>query len=909
MNDPELPIKRPIGTQLGLGIEGPSIYLSTLNHTRHNDNGRSNLWHGQSDNAFLDAFMNFKIVSSDVLVKEDQSSNRSISSEYELTDILSDNEIVESDVLEEEELEAFNEHVRDSLISKLQWGKLTPSISSPNLQIYNNVEDTSYNNMYTSHGNSPASFHYDYFPRDLVKNITKSDSSLSLSSKNLSKDPHITTANIIDPTIGDTFIIGKIQTSFDLRNYIDHHEVIAYSSGRSNSKLKLSIIEQNKLKSPDKYPTYALNQQSRIVEIDLHSRIKSIKIPLLAKTYTRHSDIIAVITDRALTLIKIKSIDNHNSKIKYQLFDSLDFAKLGDYPFADVTFNPMNIQQFAVIDTKGNWVLGYIPISLKHNTSLSLDPEIRGTIYDPEALSLWKHISWSSHNSRLLLLDESKIIEIDFDEKWQSEIVQAKSWSKLIDFKEIDEDYKVLLTSREIIILNTNNQLDDVSRVLSWKHDLDSTDRTHRIFIQKIDMESKKLYFIYVVSKKHDKVYLRGFSITNNSNSIQILNGSSIFKLSDIPNGIQTLAFVEESKELYDEEFTININIFGRALDSGTILHFVAYNDEDISDSVNISHVNLENITESSTNLDNVPSEIQYIYLNINDKLKRKKEISYSREHVDDVEVFEDYGYRLSEAMNNYIYHDISVQKDSQPLLSKLTEPPHHIDNFEEFMSLLNQFFDHYKSENIIFTDLSKIFKYFINDNIQNIDVFYNKLLQCWELTGSEAEFYTREIVKYVIWNTLRFSKKQSYDKLNKSTYESLNDSCKYIIDDWDREEINDDYSNTISTIPLNSQPQFSLNTQSQIPTIKSSQNKITKRRSNKTSNVNKPTKSPNTVPSSQRDSFLQSSLPASMTPAFTLMGVSNHSTELSQFANPTSSQARGSQRSKKKKKKIGGFS
>ncbi|CAB4255087.1 similar to Saccharomyces cerevisiae YBL014C RRN6 Component of the core factor (CF) rDNA transcription factor complex [Maudiozyma barnettii] len=911
MNESGLPFKRPVGIQLATGIVGPSVFRSAKHI--HNYNSDES-WLKTTDATIPESFMSFNIVSSNVLIPDDLSPSwpttnmsphlhapvgrRLLSETNGLTDTFIDNNISEYDLLDDEIEPQDDEHVRDSLLSKLHWGRLTPSLSSTgSFQIYNDVKDVNTNRMYMSPASSPVSFHHDYLPRGVVRSLSKSDSSVSLPSKQDIKTSGRYT--LIDPTIRDTFIIGKIQTSFDIRNYIDYHELIAYSTGKTHSTLRLSIYKHQGTKN-------YIKDEANITEIDLHSRIKTIKIPILSKAYARFSDIIAVITDRSLILIKIKSIDcNRDYRIKYHVLEPLSFTSLGDYPWADVTFNPMDPQQFAVVDTKGNYAIGTIPSPLRKSNKLSLNTKMRGTIYDPESLSSRKHISWSSKDSQILLMDESKLKEINILEKYQLEMVQAKSWSQILDFSEIDEDYRIMLTSMEIIVLRTSRDFDQTTRVMSWKHYLNSKDRTYRLFIQPVTLQDKQLYFTYITSKNHNRVYLHGFTLNRNDNTFQTLRSSTILDIPGLKNGIQTLQFVEESFENVDEGDALTLNLFIREVDTTSIIHMTESNVPKFKSNESDESLGLP---ETSNYLSNTYPELEFLTKNITKNIFASQKTKINSKESNDVQKFEEYGFHLSEALNKYITENDEENKIAPSLLSKLTNTPSNINDMEEFSSFLFQFLEHYKKEDIDFTDLTGIFKYIVQENTKDIDIFYNKLLEYWSILGQEAIVFTKEIVNELVWGTLKYSKTSSAKQQYDSTYHKLNSSSKDIIDEWDNCDMTDSFSDTNSTIPFSSQPQFTLNTQSQIPTIRSSQNRISKRNSTRGGLSRRIIRTASNIENSQLDSVIQNTLPSSMAPAFTLMGSSVPSTQSSQVSSIIPFQVGGSQRSKKKKKKVGGF-
>lgn len=923
MNEALIPRKRPIGSQLATGVSTPSLYKSTLNTHSGYVASSTNLWIGSVVNELPEEFMDFSVVDNDVLIREEHEEHLVSPTPSTLSFTSIDNarsdvdtsngttngsEDVNSDgVIDEADFfEGPNSFTRDSIMSKLAWGRLTPTISSiGHMQIYNEVTDTARNPMYISRANSPASFHHDYVPKELMKSLSKTDSFANMTT---SRDDGSTPATTIrNPTIRNTFIIGKIQTSFDIRNYIDFHEIIAYSSGRTNSTLKISVLARNPSETNEGNAVHSLSVHDKFVEIDLHSRIKNIKIPTLSRLYTRYSDLISVLTDRSLVMIKIKSIDNQNCTIKYEMMEHLDFTKFGDYPFADVAFNPMDPQQFALVDTKGNWTIGTMPSQLKRSTKLQLNLNNRGTIYDPEAFSNQKYITWSTDNSRILVVDETKIVELDLTEMVQTEIVQAKTWSTLLDFVELTEDFKVLLTSMEIVIIYLDREKNEVSRLLSWKHDLDPLDHTYRMFIQEVSLQGRSLYFVYCCSKNHNMMYLKGFTLDTNTHSLQALQGSTVIEVPEMPNGIQGLEFSEEVIDEVDTDYHVLITIFAREHDTGIVKKFTLSNSNNSGVTSEDLIRNIDNrIPENPLDLTNIPLEVQYFQHDTTNRLLKKISQMKNLSDEQDIRTLERYGYYLSESMNKFIQATPVDDKSNGGLLANLFTPPESFGDIEEYSSFLSQFFEHYQNENVTFTDLKSIFKWFIKDDAPNIDIFYNKLHQCWALADENAEIYTKEVVKQIVQSSLNYTKTDSYKGKVDVLYEALDEKSKELISEWGNDDLDDDFLESQSTVPQSSQPQFSLNSQSQIPTIRSSQNRVEKKKSRASTYTKK---SFANVTAQERDLLSQNTLPSSMAPAFSLMGAPATSTQHSQNMSFGSSQLSNSQRTKKKKKKrVGGF-
>ncbi|CCC69543.1 hypothetical protein NCAS_0C05530 [Naumovozyma castellii] len=669
---------------------------------------------------------------------------------------------------------------------------------------------------------------------------------------------------------------------------------------------------------------------SNCIRIDFRSTIKSIKIPTMAKEMGKSSDCLGIITENSLHILKIHSIFSNDYEMDYTLYNPLPFNKFSDFPFSDVAFNPWDVQEFAVIDIKGNWGVGRIPRIMKNQKvkELHLLNESRGSAFDIEELSNWRRIAWSCGYSRLLLFSRSKVIEVDFQNNWQLDMVEAKSWSNLRDYKPINDTFGFLLTSKEIIVLRTKNAANNVIREVSWKHDLDPNDLTIQISVQTVEMIEGTLYVTYISSKRHNKLFCHAFYSTDDDELLQTLGYSTLINVPRSINGIHTLVF-PTSREKYPPDYNNNLNkpksfplsqAFLRTYDTSEIFKIIIGNniasDNYTSgyDSMRIDCTSM--VTELSSKFDSLLTNMIRTQISGNESKAPEKA---------DEDIFQDYGYRLSSAMNDVlvIWADMENLKKNSKLcrsIEELTEIPKHFKDLSEFESFLEQFMDYYVEQNISFTNLKSICKMLFHEEIGSFDMLYNKLLQCWDMVSKNSESLTKETIASTIWSVLKFTKVSNYKILETDIHDSLGEPYRAIIDQWDNtsdlEDEDDEQLGTFrSTIPMSSQPQFLLNSQSQIPTIKSSQPRTSKGNNlrpnqGKISKSNLPpltsTNFSQNLMSHSQVNGLSSTLPNTMTPAFTLMQPATAG--MSSSFSIGGSQRAGSQKSKRKKKKVGGF-
>lgn len=920
MDEAKLPTKRPTGVQLGLGLGGPRLY--TLLGSEEDKN-----WLSYIDDDLPEGFSDFRIVSARTLIDKNWNpvplsgdrkkitrknlSEHMVYDEFDLSDTSDWNEEDEFEPVNDDEIISKHVKTKDLKFPRAQWNKAGLSLLSPQLRVFKDVRNRGRNAMYQSTITQLSSFHFDTIPGGtLTTNLSEqagANSKLSQSNKRYTV--------VVNPTVTDTITIGRVQLDLDQgKDELNYRQVFVYSSGKTNSKLNISLISRRK-SGPFPFPIL-----KRVHTIDLHTPIKSIKLPVFSGDQTRPGNFLGVITDTALHIIKIKHVDQPSKMTLVQL-DPLNFTELGDFPFADFAFNPWNTNEIAVIDTKGNWAIGEIPLYSTSGAKIELVRELRGSVYDIESPSMQNSILWSTQPTRLLTSDKSRIIELDFANNWQSEIAQAKTWSDILDMRKVTDDITMVLTTREIIVLTTRYEAGMVQREVSWKHDLDPTDKTYKFSIETISFSQKDLFLVFVFSKKHNNIYMHTFTSSSGSESaiIRSADMSTIISVPGTFRGIQSVALFDEIKKKSEDEdlSDLTLSLCVRGWKDNKVINLILSNasgraksnsntDTLISEELHDDWEVLRNIAPK--NLSHIPPAVESLVDDVVNSL-RKKRITASTSNNDDEHLGE-FGYNLSEGLNEFLRNsksidgnknDSGINNSLQPLLLELAKPPEHFEDLNEFSSLLHQFYDHYKDQGILFTNLLNIFQLFTHDEVGSIDIFYNKLLQCWDLVcdDADAEFLTKEVIKFIIWSSHRFTEIDKYSELEDKLQENLSPEYRELIDNWEAQE--DDVDNLrqslLGTIPRSSQPQFSFGSQSQIPEIKSSQNlkKVYKKRP--------------VVSSSQRLFSSQVSLPVTMSPAFSLMGSS------SQLSRPSSQLEVGggfklssSQPTKRKKRKVRGF-
>ncbi|QLQ79821.1 hypothetical protein HG537_0C04700 [Torulaspora globosa] len=888
MSDKALPRRCSVGAQLGIGVKSAALYNPSNGKV---ENGKPGWIQAYDDELAMD-LSRLRISSNRCMVD-------GLSRTVYTDEIMDDGYLVDDEDDEDSESE---EHWREILLSRLSWESLSPVIPR-NFQYFKEVE---LNREYMYDIKSKLTSGHDFVPGNLIADLSQSD---LISSGQAGTQFKTKGATSYDPTVGPLFVTGEIQTIPDLRNNIQPHRIIVYSGGKANSVLNIAVAGGKRTNMD----SVSFDQIESSCTVDMASAIKSIKISNLSGMLGRKGDLIGVMTESALHIIKIENISSRH-EIKISSCEPLPFKQFGDFPFADFAFNPWDLRQFAVVDVKGNFGLGQLPKSLKAGGRCQLSKDNFGTIFDPEELSNWRRIEWSSSFTRLLVMDRSKLIELDFAHDWELEIVQAKTWSRLLDYHRVDDDYGILLTSREIIVVSTKQSNEHLTREISWKHDLNSEDTTLRLCVQTIKPGGNNLLLVCIFSRNHSQIYVHCFSLNDKETSIKLGGTPVLLQVPHVTAGLKDVCLydrsVSDEVELsaLESQPSIQLSMFINETENRTIWHYIVTSgDLPISQyevGLNSKFTNSQVVCQKDQSYFplNVPSLMTKVY-QATTAITNPTKIAEPES-----EIFQTYGYQLSEAINKLLPTWIDSEKSLAELQSPvrhLAAVPNDIHNLSEFTSLLQQLSQHYTDQGLVFTSFKTVSSLLLREAAEDLDIFYNKLLQCWDLVTANSEALTRYVIRDVVMSSLHFWKPSLYSAVEEKLRDSLKGPYREIVDSWDEEDLTTAMTQESSAT---NESQLFQGSQSQIPTIKSSQTRSSKRTkrtavgltSGKVSKIthsqplfNKETlAAPPLLSSTQQ---LPSTLPETMTPAFSLQSMASFS------------QSQSSQRSKRKKK-VGGF-
>ncbi len=156
---------------------------------------------------------------------------------------------------------------------------------------------------------------------------------------------------------------------------------------------------------------------------------------------------------------------------------SLSNGRNGSRLYADVSFNPWYIRQFAVIDQKGYWSVWDIEGQKRKRTTFEAKPGRSGHIQDDsspvqgfksyDSADGWGRVLWAGGVSTLILCDRRNLAIFDLNgaprRLISPQVVHPKTFDWILDMKRspADFNYIFVLTTRKILWLQITEAGED----------------------------------------------------------------------------------------------------------------------------------------------------------------------------------------------------------------------------------------------------------------------------------------------------------------------------------------------------------------------------------------------------------------------------------------------------------------
>lgn len=826
-----LPRRKDVGIQLGIGVSSSNLYISStgLENTESSNwilgNEKSKNTDKWDGNFHLVTDIGLVVIDSNGIILQDNLNRESCDEiEYDLTD-----SSVDENNLFQNQISAYKFGTQN------HWENIIPNVSN-SFKLFDNI-DMDINHRHTLNGDIRISA-TSYIPKNILDEIKKtdvyhtndSDIHSDFETDACSANKSSKKVKVMDPSKKQLFTIGKIQTTTDLRHDRSPRNIFVFASGRSNSTVNIVLAASYEDQIPhneDMSNFLGFIARSGCYSLDVCSSVKHIKIPNFSKILNRSSNIIAIITEKNLIILKIEEIFNKTGNIKIKEVEPLEFKNFEGFPIVDIAFNPWNLNEYAIIDSKGNWCIGQILQNKKRDYHLKL-LNYTGSIFDPEDISCWKQIEWGNEYNLLLVMNRGSLIELDYMNDWQIELIQAKTWSKICDYLAIGNNLNLILTSKEIIFIRLTEE--KFERLISWKHNLDIQATSMKFKLKQILIEDKKILFLVTLYSTFSNI-IHLYSFIFYDDVLQFINNPSFIQLSDIKTGINSVEFIEyfqnNSTQYNISNMEMEFPIFIKSSKDSKILKYILTTHKDSSKVRQHPTKYLDNehsLMETPLLSDNYLEHIQSLMKLLNGSLP--KSISEYDSSLD-YSNFQYYGYQLSEAMNELIRYwelnPIDGVLDHGGKLSDITKGPEYFENLDEFHSLLRQFMEYYNKYGLCFNDIDNTSIILLYENVDDVVSYFDKLIQCWDLLSDNSELLTREIIKDVILHSIGYYSPMKLDSLEKKKYEELCQPLQNIVDVWDM-DITSVLDDNVCDTERALHSSLALNTSQAPPVIRSSQ-------------------------------------------------------------------------------------
>lgn len=868
------------GLQLGIGVASPRTYIP---FSQPNEDGNEECWTRSTlENRGIMYFRDMRVLQN--------SRNDSFEDSNDV------NKLHQNDNMEEVTYPINNQKFWDSILGNQYPSKVIKDIKLQSNEELITVDNTGIADKF-------------YVPSSLVSKIEKGEMSMTSDDghRKTNKPIRIESSHntrdfkAIDPTRKRQFALAEFLPIVDARLDKDATTLLITIEGSTQSNLSIQTLSTDR-----KTKLYECTFKPRI--INLQSRIKHIEVPKPTNYLGKYPNLFAVITDSKLHIIRLDRIDE--SGIELTEFLPLEFLEFEQFPIVDIAFNPWDMMEMALVDSKGNWILAKLETHKRKPCTIKLKSDISGSIFDPTVTSPWHHIDWIDDHSSLVVLNRSKMVSINYVENWQLDIVEAKTWSELRDYKRINDNTALLLTSQEIILLDIQNN--SFRRMISWKHNWDTNDPSIRMSY-KLEEGNNYTHLIHVLifSKLTLKVY--GISIGYKENAWTVI-ACKPFLLS--------LDNVKSKHGINSIEFSTCSTEFASDKSEGDIVD----NDDDefAKDIVCVlGFIELNTLVQGFLSTKNSPNHL-HLSSHINQPTYNDRSLEKICDAFDhsipvpkadhqvenEYHMFQEFGYELSERLNKLL-DSWKSRSDKYNLniesLAYLDVCPSYFQSITEYVSLIEQLIAYYQNHNLVFSEVRLFIEQLIGENLGSWEDLFNRLVIAWDPVSTEAEHLSRTVIRDIALYLTLYQQQDTIKTSLDVISEELSDSMKSLLNSWDSdptEEFND-----VNATPITTFSQALSSQQFQVPTIKSSQQVNRKKRaaalSSAANGINSGTTRVSHRSASQPTQMMANSytLPGSIPPAFSLSGSSRASQPLS-----AASQPEGHQRQRRKKKKVGGF-
>lgn len=313
---------------------------------------------------------------------------------------------------------------------------------------------------------------------------------------------------------------------------VSNKQYYVYASGEFGTILSLSKLTKDyHAFTKENCLPIRLNSMTfgETFSIELQSPIRQIVCSKSSSEFEINSRLIIIRTAIYIKVFRFtETLNSHKSHFKE--LATVYPADLSNNTFADVTYNPYDPNQFAMVDTEGVWGVYEInPKNIKHSKFVNI-----GRIFDPFDHSKFKQVQWSEHFDFLFVISRVYIKKVKISTGFKTDLLLLTQFSQVCCFERLENNDKLamLLTSRELMIVDLNHG--KFKKSLSWRHFLNVNDHSLKFTIKLIN----DIYFVLVFSKVNNILLIFQFKYDQDENNLPVMNSNPIsLNFNEFENG------------------------------------------------------------------------------------------------------------------------------------------------------------------------------------------------------------------------------------------------------------------------------------------------------------------------------------------------------------------------------------
>lgn len=597
---------------------------------------------------------------------------------------------------------------------------------------------------------------------DQLNDVLK-DIPISLLNQLENSEEFMSSEFIYDPTFGKMIHEGVLR-AYRSDKYLD---AIAFVTGPTSSTLslhRLSTVPNNVELPNGEIVEMEVPVFGEGYNFDFNSPIKQVEFCNPFIKGPRHSNTILV---RTALSINIMNIETRKHSVNLVHFAEIDPTMLFGESFAWVSACPYKPYQLAAVDVSGNW--GVFQISRLANPSLLHS----GRIFDSEDFSNFKRISWGIIDKDIIVLSRSYVKTFNLETKEKVDIISAKKWSSIRDYKRVVDDSKFafLLTSRELVWVDVSNGF---KRILVWKHYLDAEDPSLSLVVKSIE----GITYASIHSQVHPLVFVFQFKFEDG-----------------LPKSIRDPIMIKTDTSTSALDFLLMPATIKNGGGERCVALFKVSTQLEITRMVISTFKDAKLLKHSAYRRNSILKQKQDAGSDKKAALfnnqKAKVVMGLAQEIYEPLDINEDFPHEDAEVFQNYA-SSLGIDENQEKPPSSLLRISNTIENFnhfDEFDNMMEQLQEYCESKKVSFIPLEKISSHVCGSSLSKITDLYQHLYDLWNKESNSTDsnrFFAKHITKELALSlSITYDQLLEEQELNKRV-NKLPKGLKSVVDKWD---------------------------------------------------------------------------------------------------------------------------